>query len=183
LLVNTSNLPYFVRLIPRDQVKAAGQENLRAEIARQTGAPYGMSRQPLRSPSGALCAKPPWGELVAVDLAKGTIRWRATLGDMRELSPTLQDKGLGSVSLGGSIVTAGGLAFVGGTLDRSFRAFDTDTGKLLWTADLPASAHATPMTYRYKGRQYVVIAAGGSAKITEEKQSDAIIAYALPETR
>ncbi len=183
LLVNTSNLPYFVRLIPSDKVMAAGQENLRAEIAHQTGAPYGMSRQPLRSPSGALCAKPPWGQLVAVDLAKGTVRWRSTLGDMRELSPALQDKGLGSVSLGGSIVTAGGLTFVGGTLDRSFRAFDTDTGKLLWTADLPASAHATPMTYRYQGRQYVVIAAGGSAKITEEKQSDAIIAYALPDSR
>ncbi len=181
LLVNTSNLPYFVKLIPSDKVKAAGQENLRAEIARQTGAPYGMSRQPLRGPSGALCAKPPWGELLAVDLAKGNLRWRATLGDMRELSPALKDKGLGSVSLGGSITTAGGLTFVGGTLDRSFRAFDTDTGKLLWTADLPASAHATPMTYRYRGRQYVVIAAGGSAKITEEKQSDAIIAYALPE--
>jgi quinoprotein glucose dehydrogenase len=98
---------------------------------------------------------------------------------MTELSPALDHEGLGSISLGGTIVTAGGLTFVGGTLDRRFRAFDTDTGNELWSAELPASAHATPMTYEAGGRQYVLIAAGGSAKITEERQGDAIVAYAL----
>lgn len=79
-----------------------------------------------------------------------------------------------------SVVTAGGLTFVGGTLDRTFRAFDTDTGRPLWSAELPASAHATPMTFEANGRQYVIIAAGGSAKITEERRGDEIVAYALP---
>ncbi len=182
LLVNVDNLPFFVRMIPQDQVKAAAEQDMRAEIGRQRGAPYAMSRVPMRGPSGAPCAKPPWGELLAVDLVKGEIRWRTPLGNMRELSPALDRPGLGSISLGGSIATAGGLTFVGGTLDRTFRAFDTDTGKLLWSAELPASAHATPMTYRTNGRQYVVVAAGGSAKITEERQGDAIVAYALPQS-
>lgn len=102
------------------------------------------------------------------------------LGTMRELSPALDRPELGSISLGGSITTAGGLTFIGGTLDRTFRAFETETGRLLWSAELPASAHATPMTYAAGGRQFVVIAAGGSAKITEERQSDAVVAYALP---
>jgi quinoprotein glucose dehydrogenase len=141
-----------------------------------------MSRTFLFGPSGAPCNRPPWGELMAVDLDKGAIRWRRPLGTMAELSPALDHEDLGSISLGGAITTAGGLTFIGGTLDRRFRAFDTDTGHLLWSADLPASAHATPMTYEAGGRQYVVIAAGGSAKITEEKQGDAIMAFALPDT-
>ena len=76
-------------------------------------------------------------------------------------------------------MTAGGLVCQGGTLDRTFRAFSAETGKELWSGELPASAHATPMTYEVGGRQFVVIAAGGAAKITEEKQGDALIAYAL----
>ena len=108
LLVNTSNLPFFVRMVPPDHIAAEGKENLRGEVAHQAGAPYGMSRTPLLGPSGAPCAKPPWGELVAVDLAKGEIRWRRPLGTMAELSPALDHEGLGSISLGGTIVTAGG---------------------------------------------------------------------------
>jgi quinoprotein glucose dehydrogenase len=85
------------------------------------------------------------------------------------------------VSLGGPIVTGGGLVFIAGTFDPYIRAFDVETGKQLWEAKLPTSAHATPMTYRAAdGKQYVVIAAGGSAKITEEPQSDALIAFSLP---
>ena len=88
----------------------------------------------------------------------------------------------GSLSLGGSIVTAGGLVFIAGTLDPYIRAFDVETGKELWKAQLPASGHATPMTYQLKqgGKQYLVIAAGGHAKIDEEPQSDALVAFTLP---
>jgi quinoprotein glucose dehydrogenase len=82
--------------------------------------------------------------------------------------------------LGGPIVTAGGLIFQGGTMDRTLRAFSAADGKLLWSGALPASAHATPMTYEIGGKQYVVIAAGGSAKVDQEKQGDAVVAYALP---
>jgi quinoprotein glucose dehydrogenase len=88
----------------------------------------------------------------------------------------------GSVSFGGPIVTAGGLVFIAGAFDPYVRAFDVDTGKELWKAELPASGHATPMTYRLgaNGKQYLVIAAGGHAKITEEKLNDALVAFALP---
>jgi quinoprotein glucose dehydrogenase len=181
LLVNINNVPGFVRLVPPDQIMAADKANHRGDVARQAGAPYGMSREPMFSPSGAPCAKPPWGELLAVDLAKGAIRWRRPLGTMSEVNARLDHNDSGSLSLGGAITTAGGLTFIGGTLDRRFRAFDTDTGRQLWSADLPASAHATPMTYEANGRQYVLIAAGGSAKITEEQQGDAIVAFALPD--
>ena len=88
--------------------------------------------------------------------------------------------GSGSVILGGPIVTAGGLVIAGGSSDRRLHVFDVETGKEVFTAELPASAHATPMTYEAGGRQYVVIAAGGGAKITEERQGDALVAFALP---
>jgi len=183
LLVYTTKIPVFVRLVPRDQVAAEARVVQRGEVAPQTGAPYAMSRMPLFGPSGMPCAKPPWGELLAVDIAKGAIRWRTPLGTMSELSPALDHEGLGSLSLGGAITTAGGLTFIGGTLDRRFRAFDTDTGRQLWAVDLPYSAHATPMTYQVNGRQYVLIAAGGSAHIAEERKGDSILAFALPEGR
>ena len=184
LLVNTNNAPALIRLVPPDQLQAAGRTapvNGHGDVGPQRGAPYGMARGMLfAGPSDSPCAKPPWGELLAVDLAKGAIRWRRPLGTMSEVNPALDHDGLGSISLGGAITTAGGLTFIGGAMDRRFRAFDTDTGRQLWSADLPASGHATPMTFQANGRQYVVIAAGGSAKITEERQGDEIIAYALP---
>jgi quinoprotein glucose dehydrogenase len=88
----------------------------------------------------------------------------------------------GAVSLGGPIVTASGLIFIAGTVDSTFRAFDIETGKELWSAGLPASGAATPMTYqtRANGRQFVVIAAGGHSHVGEESQSDALVAFALP---
>ena len=126
------------------------------------------------------CQKPPWGHLTAIDLNKGEFRWRVTLGVIDELlkrgvPPT------GTSNLGGTIVTAGGLVFIGATNDSRFRAFDKDTGKELWVTKLPASAHATPMTFRGQktGKQFVVIAAGGGNKYNETF-SDALIAFALP---
>jgi len=88
----------------------------------------------------------------------------------------------GSISLGGPIATAGGLVFIAGTTDSAIRGFDVETGKELWRWQLPASGNATPMTYRLSsnGKQYVVIAAGGHPKITEESLSDALVAFTLP---
>jgi quinoprotein glucose dehydrogenase len=84
--------------------------------------------------------------------------------------------------LGGPLTTASGLTFIGATLDSTFRAFDTETGRELWQARLPAPAPATPMTYRARpgGRQFIVIAAGGHGKAKGTKLSDAVIAFALP---
>jgi quinoprotein glucose dehydrogenase len=90
---------------------------------------------------------------------------------------------MGAPSLGGPIVTAGGLIFIAGTLiDTAFRAFDVETGAEVWKAQLPTSGAATPMTYQLRpaGKQFLVIAAGGHSKITEEKQDDSLVAYTLP---
>jgi quinoprotein glucose dehydrogenase len=104
--------------------------------------------------------------LTAIDLDAGTIKWQVPLGSL-------------SVSLGGSIATAPGLVFIAGTMSPFLYAFDVETGRELWKGALPASGHATPMTYQIGGRQFVVIAAGGHAKITEEPLGDALVAFAL----
>jgi quinoprotein glucose dehydrogenase len=126
------------------------------------------------------CQQPPWGHLTAIDLDKGEFRWRSVLGVVEKLI----EKGIpptGTSNLGGSIVTAGGLVFIGATNDARFRAFDKDTGRELWVAKLPASAHASPMTYRdpKTGKQYVVIAAGGGNKYNAT-YSDELVAFSLP---
>jgi quinoprotein glucose dehydrogenase len=126
------------------------------------------------------CQKPPWGWLTAVDMNKGEFRWRSVLGVLDALTA----KGIaptGTSNLGGSIVTAGGLVFIGATNDSRFRAFDKATGKELWVTKLPASAHATPATYigRKTKKQFVVIAAGGGNKYNDT-YSDALVAFSLP---
>ncbi|HEY2933150.1 MAG TPA: pyrroloquinoline quinone-dependent dehydrogenase [Acidobacteriota bacterium] len=126
------------------------------------------------------CQQPPWGKLVAIDLDSGNVRWSVPLGVVEELaSRGITDTG--APNLGGSIVTAGGLLFIGGSNDRRFRAFDTRTGKELWVAKLEASGHATPATYRGKstGRQFVVIAAGGGGYLSRHS-GDVLAAFALP---
>jgi glucose dehydrogenase len=126
------------------------------------------------------CQKPPWGHLTAIDLDTGRFRWRSVLGVVDELAA----KGVpptGAPNIGGSIVTAGGLLFIGATNDSRFRAFDKETGKEIWVTKLPASAHATPMTYVGKktGKQFVVIAAGGGNKYNKT-YSDSLVAFWLP---
>jgi glucose dehydrogenase len=134
------------------------------------------------------CTQPPWGTLTAIDLNTGDNVWKVPLGVFDELvangiPPT------GTPNLGGSIVTAGGLVFIGGSADRRFRAFDAATGKVLWETLLEASGHATPMTYLGKntGKQYVVIAASGgydfpagTGRGPSEKISDTVDAFTLP---
>jgi quinoprotein glucose dehydrogenase len=179
LIANTNNVPYEVRLIPRESARGSGSELIQehAEYGAQTGSPYLMYRRPLFSPANHLCVAPPWGTLVAVDMVRGTIRWQVPLGTFTLAGPNGPP---GTVSLGGPMVTAGGLVFIAGTfLDSHFRAFDVETGRELWSAELPAPGHATPMTYEFHGKQYVVIAAGGHARLSEEPQSDAVVAFAL----
>jgi len=139
------------------------------EYTNMRGTPYLMRRRLILGPTGLPCTPPPFGALVAVNLSTGAIAWNVPLGTMGGFP--------GSPNLGGPIVTAGGVVFIGATLDRQFRAFDVETGKELWNATLPAGARATPMTYEAGGRQYVVIAAGGGGPFGA---GDAIIAFALP---
>jgi quinoprotein glucose dehydrogenase len=142
-----------------------------------------MLRRFLQSPSDLPCNAPPWGTLAAVDMTDGKIRWQVPLGTMQEFGGAHASSiPPGSISLGGPIATAGGLVFIAGTTDSAIRGFDVETGKELWRWQLPASGNATPMTYRLgsNGKQYVVIAAGGHPKITEESLSDALVAFTLP---
>ena len=182
LIVNTNNLPAKVKLIPNSQFDNHENRTEPGEYSPQTGAPYGMFRRPFMTASHLPCSAPPWGTLAAVDMVQGTIRWQVPLGSFQDFAAGHPAVPPGSLSLGGSIVTAGGLVFIAGTLDPYIRAFDVETGKELWKAQLPASGHATPMTYQLKqgGKQYLVIAAGGHAKIDEEPQSDALVAFTLP---
>ncbi|MGH9697112.1 MAG: PQQ-binding-like beta-propeller repeat protein, partial [Bryobacteraceae bacterium] len=121
---------------------------------------------------------PPWGTLNAINLNTRQYVWKEPFGEF----PKLAAKGMrntGSENYGGSVVTAGGLLFIGATdHDRKFHAFDKATGKLLWEATLPASGTATPAVYEVNGREYVVIAAGGGK--SGEKSGGSYVAFALP---
>ena len=121
--------------------------------------------------------KPPWGSLSAIDLNTGEYRWRIPLGER----PELKARGIpttGSEQYGGPIVTAGGLVFIGATMDGKFRAFDKDTGALLWEYQLPLPAYASPSTYRVNGKQYVVISSAGGK--LGSQAGDSYIAFSLP---
>lgn len=130
------------------------------------------------APDGYPGTKPPWGQLSAVDLNEGTIKWQVPFGEY----PKLREEGVpttGTESYGGPVVTASGLIFIAGTLDEKIRAFDKTNGDLLWEAQLPAAGYATPATYAIDGKQYIVIAAGGGKLGT--KSGDAYVAFALPD--
>jgi quinoprotein glucose dehydrogenase len=178
LIVNANNLPAKVRLIPRDGPARAREDG---EYGLQSGSPYVMFRRFLQSPSHLPCSPPPWGSLAAVDLTNGKLRWRAPLGSMRDFGGTHPTAPAGSLMLGGPIVTAGGVIFVAGTVDASLHAVDVESGRELWSGKLPSGGHATPMTYKLttSGKQYVVIAAGGHAKVAEEALGDTLVAFAL----
>ena len=151
---------------------------LAASRARPRQSPYEfVGYERWRDSSGFPAIKPPWGTLSAIDLNTGEYRWRITLGEhaaltARGIPPT------GTEQYGGPIVTAGGLLFIAATMDGKFRAFDKDSGRLLWETTLPAPGYATPSTYRVRDKQYVVVAAGGGK--LGSRSADAYVAYALP---
>jgi quinoprotein glucose dehydrogenase len=178
LVANTNRVAAVMKVIPRDSMQAAIDRRKETEtawggeFAPQRGAPYGMHREWLVAPTGQPCNPPPWGALVAFDLGTGTVRWESALGTMGEGWPA------GSISLGGPMATAGGLIFTAAALDPHLRAFDSGTGKELWSVELPAAAQSTPMTYEWNGKQYVVICAGGHGKL-KSKMGDSVVAFAL----
>lgn len=175
-VADTMDLAFQVALIPRDQLEAELKDPQYDgwEFGRQRGTPYAMRRRVLKGHLGIPCLTPPWGKLTAVDMVHGTIKWQIPLGD----APF--NHGIGMPVIGGPMATAGGLIFIAASLqDDRFRAFDSDTGKLLWDDKLPAGGQATPMTYSIGGRQFIVIAAGGYKGDT--KRGDYVVAYALPQ--
>jgi quinoprotein glucose dehydrogenase len=180
LVVNANVFPAKVRIIPRAEFNDRDKRAEDGDYATQGGAPYGMFRRFLQGPSELPCNHAPWGVLTAIDLDAGTIKWQVPLGSLQGFGGSTARVPPGSISLGGPIVTAGGIVFIAGTVDPFLRAFDVETGRELWRGGLPWSGHATPMTYAIGARQFVVIAAGGHPKITEEPLGDSLVAFALP---
>jgi len=189
IVLNQTNLAAVVQLIPREEAQRLSKRSVKEgyvengwEYSPMKGTPYVMRRKFLLSPWGMPCNAPPWGTLAAVEASTGRLRWQVPLGTLRDLAPIPLPIKLGTPNVGGPLTTAGGLIFIGSTLDSTFRAFDTETGRELWQAHLPAPAVATPMTYRARqgGRQYIVISAGGHGKSSHPKLSDAVVAFALP---
>jgi quinoprotein glucose dehydrogenase len=144
------------------------------------GAPFASRMQPFVSLFGLPCQEPPWGTVAGVDLNAGRVAWRHRNGTVRDLAPVPLPFRMGVPSLGGPVVTAGGVAFLSGTLDDYVRGYDLATGRELWRHRLPAGGQATPMSYLGQdGRQYLVVAAGGHGS-TGTRPGDAVIAFALP---
>ena len=181
-MLNMSHVAFETRLIPRENYEAEMSKwEKHAEFTPEQGTPVGLSRRPLLSPLDLSCIKPPWGTLLAVELATGKVKWEVPLGTVRDIVPIPLPIEYGTPNLGGPIVTAGGLVFIGAAMDDYLRAFDIETGGELWTGRLPAGGQSTPMTYRLRpdGPQYVVIAAGGHGRLGTTIE-DSLVAFALP---
>jgi quinoprotein glucose dehydrogenase len=170
LIVGIIRLPMWVRLHAREN----------AQSGNQLGTPYRMTRAPLLSPQSVPCSKPPWSTLTAIDLVTGDIRWERPFGQVPTLKDVPGSGEWGSIHFGGSLVTQTGLVFIAAAQDQVLRAFDVETGDEVWKAELPAGGQATPMTYEFGGRQYVVIAAGGHGNLGTTL-GDYVVAYALPD--
>ncbi len=144
------------------------------------GAPFAARMGPFLSPFGLPCQAPPWGTVAAVDLRTGQVAWRHRNGTVRDLSPLPLPFHMGVPSLGGAVVTAGGLAFLSGSMDDYVRGYDMTDGHVAWEQRLPAGGQATPMSYLgADGRQYLLVVAGGHGS-THTRPGDYVIAYALP---
>ncbi len=184
LVVNTLRFANLGRLIPREQAgkNFGGKEG--TAMFEQAGTPYVFAQTTFMSPLGVPCQRPPYGTINAFDLKTRKPVWSKSFGTSAEAGPFNLPSQLpirmGVPNMGGSVVTAGGLTFIAAAQDRRLRAYDTATGRELWSAKLPAVAAATPMTYVARdGRQYVVIAAGGHYGLPGPPAA-AIMAFAVP---
>ena len=184
--VTPTYLAFVSTLIPRaDAITQYVQGGTRPKGAlpalnENFGAPFATKMHPFTSPLGVPCQAPPWGYVAAADLRTGKVIWQHKNGTVRDSSPLPFPFKMGVPNLGGPIVTAGGVAFLSGSIDNFVRAYDVSNGAQLWEHRLPAGGQATPMTYRGNdGRQYLLVAAGGHGSLGT-KAGDYVIAYALP---
>jgi glucose dehydrogenase len=194
MIVNSLYMPDIGRLIPRAEADRMSSRYSKSGSAAdafafpQKGTPYAMQRTIFQNPIGVPCLQPPYGRISVVNLKTGKSVWSRSLGTAYHAGPfgmsSLLPITMGVPTLGGSIVTAGGVIFIGASQDRNFRAFDVGDGRELWRTALASVGAATPMTFVSKttGRQYVLIAAGGHPGLGGPKTS-ALSAYALPDQR
>jgi len=163
-----------IRLVPRSDPMAQGLKPDPASnlggLVPQEGTPYAADIKPFLSPLGVPCQAPPHGLMNAIDLATGKLVWSRPLGSARDLGPMRMPSHIpftiGTPTFGGAMSTAGGLVFAGASQDHAFRAFDSETGKLAFEADLPGLSATRPMTFRSArdGRQYVLVASEAPAR-------------------
>jgi quinoprotein glucose dehydrogenase len=176
LYANVTRAIHIIKLIPakdaQDFKRPAG-----ADFGPQRGAPFALLRQVALSRLGLPCNSPPWGETVALDLRGGKILWRSTVGTTEDRAPLGLTFKSGTPLVNGVAVTAGGLVFTGAG-DAYLRALDARSGEELWQGRLPVPGIANPMTYLWKGEQYVVIAAGGHSEIGTSI-GDSVVAFRL----
>jgi quinoprotein glucose dehydrogenase len=177
LYANTTRAIHIVKLIPRAAVADGFNPPPGHDFGRQLGAPFAMTRAVALSPLGLLCNKPPWGEMVAVDLTGGRILWRSRVGTTEDRAPLGLALAFGTPLVSGVAITAGGLVFTG-AMDAYLRAFDARSGRELWQGRLPVPGVANPMTYMWKGEQYVAIGAGGHSE-SGTTIGDSVVAFRL----
>jgi quinoprotein glucose dehydrogenase len=156
---------------------AENKKELETESSKLYPRYYMKGYKQLLTKDGIYGSNPPWGLLTAIDMKTGLKKWQIPLGSVDSLK-TMGIENTGIENYGGPVVTAGGLLFIAATKDGKIRAFDKETGKLLWEAQLPAAGHATPAVYERNGKQYLVIACGGGKGT---KSGDAYVAFALPD--
>ena len=194
IVANYNNMPNFNKLITREEAKERGWVPIDSPEASggdpsagvpQEGTPYAIDINPgWRVPfTKMMCKQPPYGGIRAIDLATGRTLWDRPLGQARKNGPfgvpSMLPLTIGTPNNGGTVVTAGGLAFVAAATDDLIRAIDLRTGETVWQDALPAGGQATPMTYEVDGRQFLVMMAGGH-HFMETPIGDYVVAYALP---
>ncbi|WP_437615662.1 membrane-bound PQQ-dependent dehydrogenase, glucose/quinate/shikimate family [Erwinia sp. V71] len=187
LIVNDIRMAQWGRFIRQDEAIRSGlKPSTEGEYSTQTGTPWGVERSMFVSPLGVPCFKPPFGSMTAIDLTTGKTRWQVPVGSIQDAPVGGVVPGvhipLGMPTMGGPLVTKGGLTFFHGSLDYYVRAFENSTGKELWRGRLPVGGQGAPMTYMGKdGKQYIVVVAGGATRTgTNDNRGDYVIAYALP---
>ncbi len=178
LIINMSNLAHIIGLLPIEDARHAQQTWPDDQITPMRGTPFAARRGFVLSPFDLPCNPPPWGIIAAIDLADGDLVWRRPIGSLEDLTGWPAE--VGTPTYGGPIATAGDVIFIASTMDYYLRALSTATGEELWRGRLPTSGTATPMTYVWQGRQYVVIFAGGSSRM-QTPPDDRILAFALPQ--
>ncbi|MDY8108946.1 pyrroloquinoline quinone-dependent dehydrogenase [Fulvimarina sp. 2208YS6-2-32] len=178
-IVNTSHILQYIQLFDRQTYdRIAGGSGNESGFFPQEGAPYGMSLKVAMNWLGMPCWKPPFGELVAIDMTSGDITWRKPLGSSQKYGFYMPES-LGSPTIGGPAVTAGGLVFIGATMDAKVRAFSLQSGEELWSDIVEAPSVSNPAVYEHEGREYVAFVAGGNS-ILKDQVGDQVAVYALP---
>ncbi|HFJ4335481.1 TPA: pyrroloquinoline quinone-dependent dehydrogenase [Enterobacter hormaechei] len=179
-IVNTSHIVQYVKLYSREDYDNADKDSgNESGFAPQEGAPYGMRLLVASNWLGMPCWPPPFGEIVALDMHTGDVKWRRPVGASQQYGFFMPES-WGSPTIGGPAVTAGGVIFIGASMDAKVRAYSVESGEELWSDQAEAPAVANPSVYEYKGRQYVAFVAGGNT-ILKDQVGDQVVVYALPE--